>query len=80
MLEFSKVKPKEQKNDYWNSGFGDDFNDIPEAHISEVDATQSVHSNSAINKFQEIADPIVISDDNYSFDEEPVIELKTKAN
>lgn len=39
MLEFSKVKPKEQKNDYWNSGFGDDFNDIPEAHISEVDAT-----------------------------------------
>lgn len=31
----AKVKPV-AKDDYWNSGgFGDDFDDIPEAHISD---------------------------------------------
>ena len=42
-----------------------------------MDASQSVHSLSAV-KQQE--DAIVIEDDDYSFDEEPIIELKTKAN
>ena len=58
---------------YWNSGFGDDFDDIPEARLSEAAASLSAHSSAAIKA----ENPVVIEDDN-SFDEDPVIELKTK--
>lgn len=44
MLELNKPKPVVSKDDYWNSGFGDDFDDIPEARISEA-ASQSAHSS-----------------------------------
>lgn len=76
ILKLNNAKPPAKKTDYWNSGFGDDFDDIPEAKVSECAVSQSAHS-SAVQKIED--DPVVIEDD-YSFDEDPVIELKTKQN
>jgi hypothetical protein len=45
MLQLNKPKPPAKKIDYWNSGFGDDFDDIPEARLSEAAASQSAHSS-----------------------------------
>ncbi len=78
MLELNKPKPVVSKDDYWNSGFGDDFDDIPEARISEA-ASQSAHSSALKIQEKEMPAPVVIEDD-YSFDEDPVIEIKAKPN
>ena len=36
ILQLNNPQPPSKKIDYWNSGFGDDFDDIPEAKLSEA--------------------------------------------
>ena len=48
ILQLNNPQPASKKNDYWNSGFGEDFDDIPEARLSEAAVSQSAHSSAAI--------------------------------